>query len=368
MRIESVTASHYRLPPPRRQRLPLTGPLAAPESAVATSVDVLVAEVVTEAGPALGFTTLTGPGTAAALALLRDEVAPLVVGESAHDTERLLSKAEFHFREVGFAGAAARAYAALDIARWDATAKAAGVPLFKLLGAARSGSPFFTSETAGTGWDAADAAQDAKAALKLGAMGIRLEIGTANVEGDADRARHLHDAVGEDAWLGLAAGGRYDLNTARALAPVFQDQGIDWFEDPIPAHDATGYARLANKLEIPLALGATFDRRDDFARVSRDGLARILRPDAGKLGGITPLLKVAAVAEAHGLAVCPVRLPEVNAHLGAALPAVTLIDRVTWCSPLLDGGPTIEKGKLTPPTTPGLGVSLSSATAKFRVT
>ena len=316
MRIDSVTAAHYRLPLPRKTRVPLNAGGDPP--AAAAYIDVVVAEVVTEAGPALGFTTLTGPGAAAAVALLRTEVAPLVVGESAHDTERLLSKAEFHFREVGFAGPAARAYAAVDITLWDAKAKAAGVPLYKLLGAARNGSPFFSSETVGTGWDAADAAKSAAAAVKLGAMGVRLEIGTANVEADADRARQLHDAAGEDAWIGLAAGGRYDLNTALALAHFFQDQGIDWLEDPIPATDATGYARLADKLEIPLALGSTFDRRDDFTRASKDGLARILRPDFGKVGGLTAVLKIAAVAEAHGLAVCPVRLPEVAAHLGAA--------------------------------------------------
>ena len=366
MRTLSLTTDHYRVPLPKRQRIPLAGATAPPPGAAA--IEVVVVTLTTEAGVALGFTTLAGPGAASVRALIETEVAPLVVGESAHDTERLLSKAEFHFRDVGFAGPASRAYAAVDVALWDAKSSAAGVPLSVYLGAARSASPFFTSEIVGTGWDAGDATKSAQAALKVGAMGVRLEIGTANVEGDADRARELHDAVGEDAWIGLAAGGRYDLNTALALAHFFQDQGIDWFEDPINPADATGYARLADKLEIPLAVGSTFDRREDFTRVSRDGLARILRPDLGKVGGITALLKIAAVAEAHGLAVCPVRMPEVTAHLGAALPAVTLIDRVSWCDALFSGGPTIESGKLAPPTVPGLGLTLGEAAMKYKVT
>lgn len=365
MRILSLSATHYRVPLPKRQRIPLAG--AGTSGPATSAVDVIVVTLTTEAGAALGFTTLTGPGAAAVLALIETEVAPLVVGESAHDTERLLSKAEFHFRDVGFAGAAARAYSAVDIALWDAKAKAAGVPLSAYLGAARTASPFFTSETVGTGWDAGDAARDAKAALKLGAMGVRLEIGTSEVEADADRARHLHDAVGEDAWIGLAAGGRYDLNTALALAHFFQDQGIDWFEDPINPADSVGYGRLADKLEIPLAVGSTFDRREDFTRVSRDGLARILRPDFGKVGGLTAVLKIAAVAEAHGLAVCPVRMPEVSAHLGAALPAVTLIDRVGWCDELLTGGPTVVGGKLATPQAAGLGIELSAGAGKYKV-
>lgn len=366
MRILSLTTDHYRVPLPKRQRIPLAGVTTSPQSG-ATAVDVVVVTLTTEAGAALGFTTLAGPGAASVRALIETEVAPLVVGESAHDTERLLSKAEFHFRDIGFAGPASRAYSAVDVALWNAKSSAAGVPLSTYLGGARAGSPFFTSEIVGTSWDAEDATKAAKAALKVGAMGVRLEIGTANVEADADRARELHDAVGEDAWIGLAAGGRYDLNTALALAHFFQDQGIDWFEDPINPADATGYARLADKLEIPLAVGSTFDRREDFTRVSRDGLARILRPDLGKVGGITALLKIAAVAEAHGLAVCPVRMPEITAHLGAALPAVTLIDRVSWCDDLFTGGPTIDAGKLAPPTTPGLGIALNDAAAKYKV-
>ena len=365
MRILSLTTDHYRVPLPKRQRIPLAGATAPPPGAAA--IEVVVVTLTTEAGVALGFTTLAGPGAAIVRTLIETEVAPLVVGESAHDTERLLAKAEFHFRDVGFAGPASRAYAAVDVALWDAKSSAAGVPLSTYLGAARSASPFFTSEIVGTGWDAGDATKSAQAALKVGAMGVRLEIGTANVEGDADRARELHDAVGEDAWIGLAAGGRYDLNTALALAHFFQDQGIDWFEDPINPADATGYARLADKLEIPLAVGSTFDRREDFTRVSRDGLARILRPDLGKVGGVTALLKIAAVAEAHGLAVCPVRMPEVTAHLGAALPAVTLIDRVSWCDALFAGGPTIESGKHAPPTTPGLGLTLGDGAMKYKV-
>jgi len=366
VRILSLTTDHYRVPLPKRHRIPLAGAAAAPQSGAA-AIEVVVVTLTTEAGVALGFTTLAGPGAASVRALIETEVAPLVVGESAHDTERLLAKAEFHFRDVGFAGPASRAYSAVDVALWDAKSTAARVPLSVYLGAARSASPFFTSEIVGTGWDAGDATKSAQAALKVGAMGVRLEIGTANVEGDADRARELHDAVGEDAWIGLAAGGRYDLNTALALAHFFQDQGIDWFEDPINPADATGYARLADKLEIPLAVGSTFDRREDFTRVSRDGLARILRPDLGKVGGVTALLKIAAVAEAHGLAVCPVRMPEVTAHLGAALPAVTLIDRVSWCDALFAGGPAVESGKLAPPAAPGLGLALSPGAAKFRV-
>ena len=80
----------------------------------------------------------------------------------------------------------------------------------------------------------------AKPLLKQGATGVRVEIGGGDVQADADRVREISDGLGEDAWVGVAADGRFDLGTAQALAHFFEDIGIDWFEDPIPAADEIG--------------------------------------------------------------------------------------------------------------------------------
>src|SRR5437764_1200304 len=114
--------------------------------------------------------------------------------------------------------------------------------------------------------------------------------------------------VGEGGWVGVAADGRFDLGTAQALAHFFEDVGIDWFEDPIPAADEPGYEKLAGLMEVPLAVGSSFDSREQFFRVIRSDVVRTVRPDVCRLGGITPVLKVAAVAEAFQVAVSPVRL------------------------------------------------------------
>ncbi len=354
MRITRVTATVHTVDLPRRGLVPLAG--GAPVTAAAVSV--VLARVETDAGrTGTGFTTLAGPGAAAVLAVLESEVAPLVVGEPAWDFERLFAKAEHHFAPVGFAGVVARAYAPVDVALWDLCGQAAGVPVSHLLGnASPGGARFFISDPVGTGWDAGDVAKLTKSAIKDGAMGVRVGVGGANVQADADRVRDLHDALGEDAWLGVSGGGRYDLPTALALAHFFEDQGVDWFEDPLPAADLAGYERLAAKLELPVAVGADFDRAADFLPFLRSGLARVIRPDVSRLGGITPVRNLAAAAGALHVAVAPVRLPEVGAHLGAGLAAVSLVDRVPWLAGVLTGGPTPAGGKLAPPAAPGLGV------------
>jgi L-alanine-DL-glutamate epimerase-like enolase superfamily enzyme len=344
--------------------VPLTG--AKPDAPEA--VDLVLVHLETDAGIAgLGFAYLLGPGAAAVRSLIDTELSPLLGGEDPRETDRLLAKAESRFRGVGFAGLVARAYSAIDIAVWDAKAKSAGVPLFKLLGGARSAADYFVSDIAVSGREAAEVVKLAKPLLKQGATGVRVEIGGGDVQADADRVREISEGLGDDAWVGVAADGRFDLGTAQALAHFFADIGIDWFEDPIPASDEIGYAKLAGQMETPLVVGSHFATREAFFRVIRAGLVRTIRPDVFRLGGITPLLKVAAVAEAFQVAVAPVRLPEVGVHLACGLGAVPNVDSVSWLKDVFTGGAKLDGGKLVPSAEPGLGLALNEAAAKWRV-
>jgi L-alanine-DL-glutamate epimerase-like enolase superfamily enzyme len=358
MKLTRLTTDHLRVPLGKPARVPLTDPKPA---AGPDAVDLVLVHLETDAGvTGLGFTYLLGPGAAAVRALIDSELSPLVAGEDPRDTDRLLAKAEARFRAVGFAGLAARAYSAIDVGLWDVKAKAAGVPLYQLLGNARSASPYFVSDLTG------DVAKAAKPLMKLGATGVRIEIGGGDVQADAERVREISDALGDDAWVGVAADSRFDLGTAQTLAHFFEDIGIDWFEDPIPAGDEIGYAKLAGLMETPLAIGSAFASREAFFRVIRAGHVRTIRPDVCRLGGVTPLLKVAAAAEAYQVAVSPVRLPEVGVHLACGLGVVPHVDSVSWFRDVFACGPRIENGKMMPPTEPGLGLTVTADAAKWR--
>ena len=367
MKITKLTTDHLRVPLPRPSRVSLT----EPKSAAPDAVDVVLAHLETDAGVAgIGFTYTLGPGASAVRALVDSELSPLVAGEDPRDTDRLFARAESRFRASGFAGLAARAYCAIDVALWDAKAKAAGVPLAKLLGNAKPGAAFVISDAATAGRDAAEALKAAKPFLKQGAAGVRVEIGAGgDVQADAERVREVQDGLGEDGWVATSAEGRFDLSTALALTHFFEDVGVDVFEDPIPAADAVGYEKLARLAEVPIAVGAHFDTRDAFFKVIRDGAIRTVRPDPCRLGGVTPLLKIAAVAEAYHVAVSPVRMPEVGVHLACGLASVPHVDWVSWLRDVFTGGPGIDGGKMSPSGQPGLGLSVNEETAaKYRVT
>lgn len=361
MNITRVETIHLALPA-ARARVSLTDPAPAPPAVVVVRLHTDTPHV------GLGFTT--GPVAGRILhALIDSELAPLVTGEDPAASDWLCAKVQGRFRVAGWAGLAARAYAAIDIAVWDLKAKAAGLPLYRLLGGNRLGAACFAGDLAGVG---TDAVQTIKAAVPLvgeGVLGVAVDVGGGDVQLDADRVQQVRDALGESAWLGIAADGRYDLATALAMAHFYEeDVGIDWIDTPVPPYDRVGYQRLADRMEVPLAAGASFDDRDAFRRALEAGSIRVFRPDPLRLGGLTPLLKVAALAECFHASVVPYRLPEVGVHLACALPNVPMAEWGSWLAGAFADPVVPRQGKLVPPDRPGLGLELNEdAVARFRV-
>jgi len=349
--------------PASRSRLSLTAPI------LPSSTFMAVVRVHTDGDHVgLGFTATNVAGQVIRT-LIESELASLIIGENPNDNERLLSKAQGRFRATGWAGLAARAYAAIDIALWDLKSKTAGLPLFRLLGGARSATSCFAGDLAPIGSDPQQTVNAARPLLDQGVLGVSVEVGGAEVQLDADRVQQIRDGLGESAWLGISVDGRYDLGTALAMAHFYEeDVGIDWLDFPIPVEDRVGYQRLAERMEVPLALGSTFDNRDDFRRALERGEARVLRPDPLRLGGITPLLKIAALAEAYQAAVVPYRLPEVGVHLACGLPNVPMAEWGNWLAGAFAEPVTPKDGKLVPPNRPGHGFELSpESVARYRI-
>ena len=362
MNITQVETLHFRLPPPG-------GRVSLTDGVRPEFTDFIAVRVQTDAGlTGLGFTTAAA-GASAVKLVLDSEMTPLVVGQDAANVESLWSRAQARFRAVGWNGLVARAYAAIDIALWDLKAKAAGLPLFQLLGGAKPSAACFAGDLAGLGSEASQTIKAARPLLADGVLGVAIDVGGGDVQLDADRVQHIRDGLGDSAWLGVTAGGRYDLGTALAMAHFYEeDVGIDWIEAPLPVEDRGGYRRLAERMEVPLALGATFDARDDFRRLLEIGDVRVLRPDVLRLGGITPFLKVAALAEAFHVTVVPYRLPEVGVHLACGLPNVPMAEAGGWLAAAFVEPLKPVQGKLVPPNNPGHGLELNvESIARFRV-
>ena len=338
-------------------RVPLSRPRASPAEAAAGRLNhivVLLTHVRTDAGlTGLGFAYALQSSGRALLAIAEDDLAPLVLGENALDHERLAAKVYWHLQTVGRRGLVQQAYSAIDLALWDLKGKAAGLPLYKLLGGARESAPVYGSDTAWLWMSPEEILDASRPYLDQGMMGIKVKVG-ADPEADADRLTQLREALGDDVWLGVDANERYDYGTALAMGHFFEEEiGADWFEEPILCEDVQGHARLARSWRSPSPAAKCCSASTNFAAyLERDALA-VVQPDVTRLGGLTGWLKVAALAELHHRPLSPHLLPEVGVHLACGLPNVTSVEYMPWLYPLFTAPPLIEGGRLVPPAQAG---------------
>lgn len=365
MKITRVETDLLRVPLPRPVALP-----AAQDPRSATEVEVVLVHVLTDGGPTgLGFAYTLGGGGPAVRSLIDTVIAPVATGQDPTAAERLYLKAWAELEGLGFAGVAARAYAAVDFALWDLKGKAAGLPVHRLLGGYRTKLKAVVSDTATPAVGAKQAVRDTRAALDRGAAGVQVEIGTADPEFDEERLRQTREGVPDGAWFEVSAAGRYDFATAAWMGAVgAEDYGIDGFCDPLRPDDADGLSRLIDRLDVGLSVGALYDRPDDFIRLLARGGVSAVRIDPLRLGGLTPARKVALAAELRHVATYPVRLPEVGCHLSAGVVYGRVCEYVDWFADLFAGGPRFENGQLVVPSGPGLGIEVNEVVAaKFRV-
>ncbi|MFM7148772.1 MAG: mandelate racemase/muconate lactonizing enzyme family protein [Gemmataceae bacterium] len=354
-------------------QVPLNRPRASPLEHQATGrlnhVVALVAQVHTEAGPTgLGFAYALQTTGRALFATLTEDLAPLLIGEDALDHERLAHKVYWRLQTVGRRGLIPQAYSALDVALGDLKGKTANLPLHKLLGGARDSAEVYGSDTAWLWMSARQILEASQPYLDHGMKGIKVKVG-ANPSEDFDKLHQLRETWGEEVWIAVDANERYDYTTALTMGRFFEEEiGIGWFEEPISCEDVEGHARLASKLEVPLAAGEMLFGVDEFERYLAHQSLAVLQPDVTRLGGITPWLEVAALARRHHLPVSPHLLPEIGVHLACGLPGVASVEYMPWLFPMFQHTPAIVQGRLVPPSGPGLGLSLDEGAVKrFRV-
>ncbi len=354
MFIESIDCSHLKVPFRYEGRLNLRGTLTLPGFFSFITVRITCSD----GSQGLGFTRSSLAGEAIAQ-MIRGPIADSVLKENPLEYDRLFHRVEKRFHGVGFHGLVARAYAAVDIALWDLRGKISNLPLFRMLGGSRPSASVYLGNAATSGKDPQETLHIAKPLVEQGVLGLNIEVGGGNIQHDADRVQQIRDGLGDEAWLAIDVEGRYDLGTALAMAHFYEeDIGIDRYEYPLPTEDAKGYQRLAERMEVPLAIGSSFDRRQDFRQVLECGNVRVLRPDVLRLGGISPFLKIAALAEGYPVIISPVRLPEIGVHLACGLSNVDAVEFTNLLDPLFEQPLCIEKGKLTPTSAPGHGFEL----------
>lgn len=309
--------------------------------------------------------------------LVRDCIAesygPLLTGEDPRQVRHLWQKLYDHpgIHWVGRAGITQMALSAVDVALWDIKAKAAEMPLWRLLG----GSEAKRVEAYNTdgGWLSLSVDQLVQQARKLveqGFRGVKIKVGSPQPDDDLERIAAVREAIGPRVKLMVDANGRWDLPTAVRVGRRLEDHDVFWLEEPLCCDDVPGHAKLARAIRTPIALGEQLYSVEEFCRFIEAGAVHFVQPDAIRLGGVTAWWRVAELALGHRLPVVAhaADMVQIHQHAAIAHPANELLEYIPWLRECFDEPATVESGFFRVPQQPGASTTLKAdAIERFSV-
>ncbi len=338
-------------------RVPLTRPWAAE----VTSVSVIATHAVRSDGAeGWGLSWTPQVGAEAVLALLRHDIAAFAIGRPA-DAETSWRAAWEHLHEAGGGGITTIALAGVDLALWDAAARAEGVSLSALRGIRRSSVGVYGSGV-NLHYPLDELVAQVRRWVAAGYKAVKVKVGKPDPAEDIDRIAAVREALGPDRALMVDANQRWDLERATRSVEALSAFGLSWIEEPLRAEDLAGHAELARRIDVPIAVGENLHTEHRFAEFLHAGAAQILQPNIVRVGGITPFLRIAALAQEQGATMHPHLLPELSGQLALTLPAECLVEDVEDAGfgalgALADASPVhISGGRLTETEHLGLGL------------
>jgi L-talarate/galactarate dehydratase len=324
-----------------------------------TEIAMLFAQVQTQDGhEGLGFSYSKRAGGPGQFAHAK-EIAPALIGEDPSDIGRLWNKLCWAGASVGRSGLSTQAIGAFDVALYDLKARRAGLSLAKLLGSYRDSVACYNTSGGFLHTPLEQLLANAAASRERGIGGIKLKVGQPDRALDIQRVEAVRRHLGDDMPLMVDANQQWDRPTAQRMCRIFEPFNLVWIEEPLDAYDHEGHAALAAQFDTPIATGEMLTSAAEHGELIRHRAADYLMPDAPRVGGITPFLKIAALAENAGLMLGPHFAMELHVHLAAAYPTEPWVEHFEWLEPLFNERLEIKDGRMLVPTRPGLGLTLS---------
>lgn len=303
-----------------------------------------------------GYSYTIGTGGSSVLALLRDHLAPRLVGRDAAEIERLWKELFFHTHATAVGAITSLALAAIDTALWDLKCRRARQPLWQCAGGAQPRIPVYTTEGGWLHHSRGELVEEARAAKQQGFRGAKIKVGRPTIAEDVDRLRAVREAVGDAFEIMVDANQAFTVAEARRRAHAFAPLELAWLEEPLPAEDVGGHVELAAVATMPIAVGESLYHPSHFRDYLERRACSIVQVDCARIGGITPWLKVAHLAETFNVAVCPHFLMELHVSLTAAVPNGAWVEYIPQLDAITTSRLSIEDGYAVPPQSPGLGI------------
>lgn len=301
--------------------------------------------------------------------LINTTLRQLITGMDATDNVGIWGRVyKMQLASHGMGAAAALALSGIDMAVWDIRGKAAGWPVYKLLGGAARPIPAYAGGISLGYQPPAELVAEARKFLEQGYKALKLRVGDSPAR-DLERVFAVREAFGAEIDILVDANTGYKLEDVRRVMPGYEEAGVGWLEEPFPAHDYRSYGMAATYGNVPLAAGENHYTRFEFNRVLEDGYITVLQPDMSKCGGITEGLRIAAMASAYKLKIHP-HTSSSGLNMAASIHFLCALDNAGYFEGDTSKGNrfrdqltstpySVDKdGCVSPPEGPGLGVEV----------
>jgi D-galactarolactone cycloisomerase len=294
--------------------------------------------------------------SAATKTVMDTQLAPLVIGQDARDISGLRARLSKALHGFGRNASHAFALSALDIALWDIAGKAAGLPLWRLLGATPTTHLTAYASLLRYGAEAMVAAA-CERAIARGYRDIKLH------EITVPEVRAARQAIGPEARLMVDTNCPWTVWEAIEMAHRMREFNLTWLEEPVsPPGDHKGLARVRQGGGVPIAAGENAAGLHDFNAQFEAGAVDVAQPSVIKIGGPSAMLEIAAIAKVHGVRVVPHNAYFgsgylASLHVNATIAPDAPFERLSIdleASPLGDWV-VAHEGKVKVPNGPGLG-------------
>ncbi len=310
------------------------------------------------------------PGAVALLA--NSTLKTLAVGMDATDVVGVWDKIyRMQLASHGMGASTAIAMSGIDMALWDIRGRAAGWPVYKLLGGRSKRIPAYAGGVALGYQPPAELVAEAQAVIAKGYRALKLRLGD-NPRDDIARVEAVREALGPDIDILTDANAAYNLSDVRRVMPVLDAANIGWLEEPFPPHDFRRYREARSFGCTPLAAGENHYTRFEFQQVLEDGVVTIIQPDLSKTGGITEGQRIANMMSAWKLS-CNPHTSLTGLNVASSLHLLASIDNAGYFeADLMRFNPFRDElcnwqadvaadGTVAPPEGPGLGVEIDEA-------
>ncbi|MBV9581385.1 MAG: mandelate racemase/muconate lactonizing enzyme family protein [Chloroflexi bacterium] len=301
-----------------------------------------------------------------AIAPIRATVAALaeqVVGRDPLAVESISSELLGQLTRPQFDGLRRSAAGLVDIALWDLKARALGLPLWRLLGGSEGKVRAYASWNLWYQYDIDTLARHGAEAVERGFRAMKYRLGGVKTLSESvARTKALREAVGPDVQLMVDMNWSWTVDKTIRIGRELEEYELTWIEDPIPADQYDGLARISTALQTPVCAGETYHEASQFHAALQRRAIDIAMIDL-ECGGITEWLKLASLVKTYRVPVASHTCTEVSMHVVAASGSM-IVEYIPWMVPLLKEVPPVVDGYIELPDSPGLGVELDMPALK----